>query len=204
MSRSQLPTIIALTLALTPCVLSSACKSEGSFTGEVSEPQQDAGEPPAAEAQASTEPSAEPPTKVEAPPTKYEGVQFTWESKAGGLSGSIQATLPDGEAYSGQYHEVTSTTSVEGIGGFYGDWYGDGWAGPEWGWDDDWGYYDSPDAYITHYSGKVVALLEGDKGNTMRCQFSLDDATAGMKRGGEGQCQLSTGERITAVFAGAS
>jgi hypothetical protein len=34
----------------------------------------------------------------------------------------------------------------------------------------------------------------------MRCHFDLDKPDKGMKGGGQGDCQLSNGDRVTAVF----
>jgi hypothetical protein len=34
----------------------------------------------------------------------------------------------------------------------------------------------------------------------MRCTFQLDEPDEGMDGGGSGECQVSNGDRITAVF----
>jgi hypothetical protein len=58
----------------------------------------------------------------------------------------------------------------------------------------------SPDAFVMHYSGKVVATLQsGDK--HMRCRFQLTQPSRGMGGGGEGECQLGQGGIIRANFA---
>ena len=182
--------IIALSLASTV-----GCKSEGSFSGDLAETETPSGTPTSAGESAT-------PGKV-APPPKHENVPFSWQSTDGGQSGSIQTTLPDGETFSGHFHQITSTTTVATLGDFHGGWYAGPWDDPAWGWDDDWGYYDDPEEYIKNYSGRVVAMLTSEQGDSMRCHFRLDSPERGMKGGGQGDCQLSNGERITAVFPAA-
>jgi hypothetical protein len=180
-----------VTIALLSCGLTVVgCKSEGSFPGTISEKK-------SADESLQGKP-------VAAPPAKYEGVGFTWQATDGSRSGTIQASLPNGEHFTGQFHEITDTTTVETLDGFYDTWYGSGWLGPEWAWDGAWPYYDEPDAYIRYYTGRVVAVLDGDRGTSMRCQFKLDNPAVGMKGGGQGECQLSNGDRIKTVFAAAS
>ena len=58
----------------------------------------------------------------------------------------------------------------------------------------------SCDGYITYYSGQVVAVLDGDRGTKMRCHFILDERDEGVTGGGWGECQVSNGDRITAMF----
>jgi hypothetical protein len=54
-------------------------------------------------------------------------------------------------------------------------------------------------AFITQYSGKVLAHLRAPSGEKMRCQFVLKRPEAGLDGGGTGDCQLSTGEDIFGV-----
>jgi hypothetical protein len=56
--------------------------------------------------------------------------------------------------------------------------------------------------FITHYSGKVVATLDAPGNQRMRCRFHLVEPSRGMGGGGEGECQLSDGRLVRAVFAG--
>lgn len=197
-SRSRLGVLVA------PCVISllgtvaCATESHGVIEGDLTY-----SNPPAARPQ----PGA--PADV-TPPPRHERVQFTWQSSTGGISGRIQTSLPDGEVFQGKYHEITSTLADRsssfcggwGYGGgyWYGGWYGGPWAGPGWYWGGAWPYYGSCDGYITYYSGQVVAMLEGDRGTKMRCHFTLDQSDAGMNGGGWGECQVSNGDRITAMF----
>jgi hypothetical protein len=52
---------------------------------------------------------------------------------------------------------------------------------------------------ITHYSGQVLANLQGP-GGFMRCDFRLMSPRSGMAGGGAGTCQLPTGTIINAQF----
>lgn len=53
-------------------------------------------------------------------------VTFSWKS-SDGVSGTMSATLSDGQTYSGQYFEITKDTTTDSVGPL---WYG--W-GPGWG-----------------------------------------------------------------------
>lgn len=187
-------TVLPLTLLSLPLLVAAGCKSQGTIEGELTTPKSStsAANPSAADKESKVKPAA----------AKHEHVVFTWESTSGPHSGKMQAMLPDGEMFSGQFHEITSGTTVTVLDGFYRSWYGGPWSRYDWTWGGDWPYYyDYPDEYITYYTNRVVALLEGDRGTSMRCHFTLDDTTRGMKGGGQGECQLSNGDRITAVFA---
>jgi hypothetical protein len=54
--------------------------------------------------------------------------------------------------------------------------------------------------FVRTYSGRVVATLFGDKGNTMRCRFQLTNPEAGLSSGGVGECQVSSGGTIDVEF----
>jgi hypothetical protein len=116
---------------------------------------------------------------------------MSWES-TGGRTGTMTARLSTGETYAGMYFQITSETRVDGLGQLWV-----GWARPWPGWPY-WGYEPGPQ-FITHYSGRVVANLEGPRGH-MRCSFQLIRPAAGMAGGGQGQCQLPNGETIDATF----
>lgn len=87
----------------------------------------------------------------------------------------------------------TRNSTVESLGPLWYPWR-PGWGG--------WGYWGAePDEeFVTHYTGHVLANLAGPNGKGMRCQFQLLRADEGMKGGGEGQCQLSSGQNIKADF----
>lgn len=163
--------------------LALAACSKGEFTGEVAH---------------SSVPAVGEPTSPPAP--KHEDVLFTWESLDESYAGRIAATLPDGERFKGRFHEIVTTIPIARYDDFYGWWYAGPWVGPSWRWGGVWPYYDSVEEFVSHYTGTVVARLTGSRGHQMRCHFELDDRYGGMKAGGKGECQLSTGERITAKF----
>ena len=156
-------------------VAALACTSSGRFRGEVV--------------------SAE--TKGGPRVSTGEHVEFSWSDNLGGESGRMYARAADGRRYHGTFHQITRYTRASALDGFYGGWYGGGWYG-SWG---GWPYYGSVDQFITYYTGRVVALLQDDTGDAqMRCRFELVDAVAGMREGATGECQTSTGTRISAWF----
>lgn len=181
MHPRALPLARTCTLPLLALLAGPAC-SRGDFSGEV------------------TNPDTAPAAKNLSPAPTHERVAFTWRSSNDSFSGHLQTTLPTGETFSGQYHEITTQVPVDRFNEVYGGWYAGPWAGPRWTWGDAWPYYDTVEDFVTHYTGRVVARLKGDRGNEMRCHFRLSDRYGGMKAGGTGECQVSTGERITANF----
>ncbi len=122
-------------------------------------------------------------------------VDFTWQSK-GGNEGDMTATLADGAVYSGPYFQITRDSTVERLQPLWFGWHGP-WRGAPY-----WGAY--PDvAFVTHYSGRVVANLAGPDGMHMRCHFRLKNPSAAMAGGGMGKCQLAKGQTIDAQFPAA-
>ena len=118
---------------------------------------------------------------------------FAWKS-TDDRTGTLTANLSNGNTFSGPFFQVTHDTRVETLSPLWS-----GWAGPWRGWRY-WGPY--PDtSFVTHYSGRVVANLADGAGEHMRCHFHLMHPQHGMAGGGEGQCQLSTGRTIDAMFA---
>ena len=123
-------------------------------------------------------------------------VTFNWKSE-GGVSGTMQATAPDGKTYSGQFFQVTKNTTVDSLQPLWVGWRG-GWGGGYGGlgWND----WDAGPSFITHYTGRVVANLNAASGEHMRCKFQLASPTSGMVGGGRGQCQMPDGKTIDATF----
>lgn len=114
---------------------------------------------------------------------------FTWTADSP-THGTMTAALNNGEAYQGQFFQITHETRVDQLGPLWVGWerrrHWHGW--------DVWG----PDeAFLTEYSGRVVANLAGPRGY-MRCRFNLIHPAAGMAGGGEGRCQLPNGTIINA------
>jgi hypothetical protein len=122
--------------------------------------------------------------------------RFTWqqsEATSGTLTAIVSYPSGSQEAYSGKFYQITRDSTVESLGPLWYPWH-PGWGG--------WGYWGAePDEeLVTHYTGRVLANLAGPGGKGMRCQFQLLHAGEGMKGGGEGQCQLSSGQNIRADF----
>jgi hypothetical protein len=119
-------------------------------------------------------------------------VSFDWKS-VDDVSGSLTATLSDGEMYSGRYFQITRDTRVDTIAPLWAGW------SPRWrGWP---GWYADPGPdFIKQYSGRVVANLSAADGEHMRCRFQLVHPTSGMKGGGQGTCQFQDGKSVDAMF----
>ncbi len=126
---------------------------------------------------------------------------FNWQAQSA-RSGTMNASLSDGSSYSGPFFQVTRETRVDELAPLWVGW-GPGWGRHRgWGgrgWGGGWDYWGPTQSVITHYSGRVLANLEGPGGH-MRCRFTLMRPSSGMSGGGEGQCQLPTGARLDATF----
>lgn len=128
---------------------------------------------------------------------QVEPVTFGWTSTDGGLSGTMTASLTDA-SYQGRFFQITQQTRTEVLTPLWAYW-NHGWY--------DWPYWGVPASppypatqFITHYSGKVVATLAAQGAQHMRCRFHLMAPSRGMSGGGEGQCQLTDGRVVRAVF----
>ena len=129
---------------------------------------------------------------------------FSW-NETGGTRGTMVAQLSNGETFQGPMFQITS----QSISDYDPLWYG--W-GPGFGWGRGWGGYGYGYGWggwgpwgptmdtVTHYSGQVLANLQGPGGGFMRCDFRLMRPSSGMAGGGMGQCQLPTGTIINAQF----
>jgi hypothetical protein len=123
-------------------------------------------------------------------------VNFSWKS-SDSVSGTMSASVSDGNSYKGQFFQITNDTTVDNLGPLWGGW------GPGWrrgGWE----YWDAGPEFVTHYTGKVVANLSVSDGKHMRCTFHLVHPSDGMAGGGTGQCQMPDGKTIDASFPAAS
>jgi hypothetical protein len=121
---------------------------------------------------------------------------FTWqqsEATSGLLTAIVSYAGGSKETYSGKFYQITRNSKVESLGPLWSPWH-PGWGG--------WAYWGAaPDEeFVTHYTGHALANLTGPGGKRMRCQFQLLRADEGLKGGGEGQCQLSSGQNISADF----
>jgi len=115
-------------------------------------------------------------------------VSFTWQSKSDASNGAIQAKLPDGSDFKGTYLQMTSEATEDDYDMYYGAWRDPVWGAP---------WYRGPEeGFVKQYSGRVVAHLQSDQGERMRCAFTLADPVSGMTGGGEGDCQISNKETV--------
>jgi hypothetical protein len=133
---------------------------------------------------------------------KPQLVKLVW--KADGQSperGSIWGDLPDGKHYSGRYYEVMENVPEQVYAG--------AWGGAEPYWPDwpttgaspkqkaDW------NTFAAQYSGLAIANLTATAGGaTIRCRFHVNAPSAGLVRGGSGECKLSDGATIDKVAVG--
>lgn len=97
--------------------------------------------------------------------------------------GKLSLTLPDGEHFEGKF--VQSSQVSEGDEIRIGESSGD----------DAWVFADS-----TRRSSAAKALLLGDRGRNMKCQFQFSSARWGIEDGGIGECKASDGQTIEVVF----
>ena len=130
-----------------------------------------------------------------------QAVVFTWRSTDGAISGTMNAQLPN-ETYTGRFFQITRQTRSEVLAPLWTHWSLGWYDWPYWG-----GVAQGPYPYpyptvqfITHYSGKVVATLESPGNQRLRCRFHLAEPARGMLGGGEGECQLTGGRVVRALF----
>jgi hypothetical protein len=120
-------------------------------------------------------------------------VNFTWKTKKGDpANGKISATMSDGRVFQGTFVQVTSTSETTDFSPYW-----NAWTNPTWGVPGPW--YGGPattGAFVTYYSGRVLAHLTEPSGTKMRCTFSLKRPEDGLAGGATGDCQLSTGESV--------
>lgn len=132
------------------------------------------------------------------------GATFTWR-ETGGTRGTMVAQLSNGTVFQGPFFQITSESQISEYGPLWNGWgtgfgWGHGWGGRRWGWGwGGWGPWGPDMETITHYSGQVLANLQGP-GGWMRCDFRLMRPSYGMGGGGVGQCQLPQGTIIRAQF----
>ena len=96
--------------------------------------------------------------------------------------GVLKVTLPDGEAFSGKFVQKSTSKSGDELGLKKSS-------------DDDVVIINS----ITR-SSHAEAILIGNKGHTMKCEFQLSDPEDGIDGGGIGNCKTSAGKTISMTF----
>jgi hypothetical protein len=131
-------------------------------------------------------PAANPSSGSEAAGT----VEFSWKSGADASRGTIAAASPDGRTFQGTFLQPSYVVRQEDYGPYW-----DAWSSMNWGVGAPW-YAGSQDDFLTAYGGKALAHLTSADGTRMRCMFVLREPVSGMAGGGEGDCQLSTNERV--------
>jgi len=122
-------------------------------------------------------------------------VAFTWQS-SDSVSGGITATFGTGRVFRGSYFQITNDIRAERLDPLW-----DGWGPPHR--HGDWRHWerDPGPAFYKKYSGRVLANLHANDGESMRCRFTLISPAHGMSGGGEGRCQLSdSSQEIEAEF----
>jgi len=122
-------------------------------------------------------------------------VAFTWESDDSN-SGDITATFGSGRVFTGEYVQISRNIDSDNLDPLW-----DGWDRPRS--KNAWRYWnaDSRTEFVRENTGRVLANLHDEKGEYMRCRFTLASPDRGMKGGGEGRCQLSdSGREINAEF----
>ena len=111
----------------------------------------------------------------------------------------------NGQVYQGPFFQITQESRIDSYGPLWNGWgpgwgWGRGWGGRRWGYGwGGWGPWGPSMDTITHYSGQILANLQGP-GGFMRCNFALARPSSGIAGGGAGQCQLPTGAIIHAQF----
>ncbi|MCV2368696.1 hypothetical protein [Roseateles oligotrophus] len=122
-------------------------------------------------------------------------INFAWTSEDGGVTGTLSATLDNGANFSGPFMQVTRETHLRHFDPY--------WVGWRHGWRDwpAWGPAGNGTDLVTHYSGRVIARLQGPGDLRMRCVLHLKAPAKGMGAGGQGQCELSDGRKFDAVFS---
>ena len=121
-------------------------------------------------------------------------VRFSWHSEGPSVTkGTKSATVPGRGYFQGKYLQIASRTDViDATPYFQGAWY------PGWGTWDGWGGTYADD-FVINYSGKVIAVLRSDRGESLRCRFRLAEPTSGPAGGGIGECEFSNGDKVDNV-----
>lgn len=111
--------------------------------------------------------------------TDGKAVRLHYHHSFWSQNGVISTTLPDGERFSGKFVIGTSSSTGLAIGA------------------------ESGDGKVISTSGntaRAAAVLMGNKGDSMHCDFLLSHPSDGIEGGGVGHCKVSTGEVIDATF----
>lgn len=110
-------------------------------------------------------------------------VSFDYQQGFLANDGKLKVTMPDGELFEGKFVQRSSTGS--GTGFILGRKSKDNGA-----------IFNNSN----NKSSSTQALLIGNRGNTMKCQFELSSPESGIDEGGIGSCQVSNGETVDISF----
>ena len=114
-------------------------------------------------------------------------VTLSYSPTRSGESGYMSLTLPDGESFNGPYARIGSAAAAAPA-------FDIDFSVVDWGQSADQWTFDQTE------TNKVVALLQGSRGRKIRCRLTLLYAAGGMRDGGTGECQVTTGEKIDIKF----
>lgn len=110
-------------------------------------------------------------------------VEFAYEQVFFDRSGELSITMPDGERYAGKFVQKSSSTS------------GDSW---------EIGESSGDDSFIINgsdtVSSQAEAILIGNRGSTMTCEFQFANPSYGIEGGGIGSCKTSASKLIKITF----
>ena len=136
-----------------------------------------------------------------APGRPQSPVEFNWTADSS-RRGTITATLPTGERFTGNFVQVTREVPdtelvpmVGPIAGFTDSVAREGGTTSQ----NVWAPAVDIGSFREEYANRIVATLFGDKGNAMRCGFRLFDPQKGFPGGGSGDCLISYGNGTIAV-----
>lgn len=139
-----------------------------------------------------------PPAKSAFPEQK---VMIAWEAESA-ITGSMTFTLgKGGQRFVGPFLLIEKSVGHVETLPFYDAWdsasYGawevggiNPWFQPGWG----------ISVWVDHYDGRIVSSLQGNRGGSARCHFTLSNTSAGLPGGGSGECQVSDGGLLDASF----
>jgi hypothetical protein len=128
-----------------------------------------------------------------APAEKAGPVHFSWKSDGSSVTrGTMSAKVENTGVFQGKYMQITSEADASDTNAYFSDTWYPGWRG----WD---GWGSGGPEFVTNYSGRVIAVLRSDKGESMRCRFQLAEPSSGPAGGGIGECELSDGNKVNDV-----
>ena len=125
------------------------------------------------------------------------GATFSW-TETGGTRGTMVAQPDQRPDLPGPVLPDHPESRVTDYGPLWNGWgpgcgWGRGWGGRRWGYGwGGWGPWGPAMTTITHYSGQVLANLQGP-GGFMRCDFRLMRPSSGMAGGGVGSASFPPG-----------